>query len=511
MKNKILIPFFIFVASAAFANNLQITGVAVNQTTQLVTFTLSWDNSWNVAAAPNNWDAAWVFITWRRCSDGDATPFTHGTLSATTSDHSYTNLQAMTSVTGGAVTQSVPQGGVLDFTDGLMLAPAIVEMGSISSSVSMKDTNQPPLGTNVTVSVFAIEMVYIPQGNFTAGDGTGAATSQYSIMGSNALNATGINITTANETGPTTFYFNNESAPGNVQTVTAVPAAFPKGQYGFYCMKYEISEGQYTAFLNNLGYISAPAGARYPGNYTANRNQLNGGVPPYTTNRQDRAQNWLSWADVSAYLDWACLRPMTELEYEKACRGIAAPVLGDYAWGNTVISTGLALTFSGAGVENGTETVTAGNCIYGGAAPTFTNGDAGQGPSRCGIFATAASTRVTAGASYYGVMDMTGNVREAVVAIAADASGAASEPGTTNTFNRSWGDGAIDPVTGNHNVATWPGALIADANTAITNYVGHKGGAWNNAIAQLTISERWYVYNAPVISRQSYNGGRGVR
>ena len=46
----------------------------------------------------------------------------------------------------------------------------------------------------------------------------------------------------------------------------------------------------------------------------------------------------LSWPDLCAYADWAALRPMTELEYEKACRGPNNPVLGEYAWGNTSIS-----------------------------------------------------------------------------------------------------------------------------------------------------------------------------
>jgi formylglycine-generating enzyme required for sulfatase activity len=195
---------------------------------------------------------------------------------------------------------------------------------------------------------------------------------------------------------------------------------------------------------------------------------------------------------------------MTELEYEKACRGLSAAVTGEYAWGNTTISAGT--TFTGA--ENGTEAFTSGRAVYGGGA--FTNGDGGTGPARAGIFATASSTRQTAGATYYGVMDMTGNIRECVVALMGDAV-ANPTTGTNNTFTRTWGDGSIDAATGNHNVAGWPAAGVAVAATNVTNPVGHKGGAWNNGIAQLTVSERYYIFFAPVISRQSYNGGRGVR
>ena len=204
---------------------------------------------------------------------------------------------------------------------------------------------------------------------------------------------------------------------------------------------------------------------------------------------------------------------MTELEFEKASRGPSASVMGEYAWGSTVISTGVALIFGGAATENGTETTTAGNCVYGNAAATFSNGDAGTGPGRAGLFATASSTRVTAGASYYGVMELSGNLREVVVALAADVPGAGGS-GVSNVFTRAWGDGVIS-AAGIHqaagSTANWPASAVAVIQPSVTNLIGHRGGAWNNAIAQITISDRFYVYNSPVISRQSYNGGRGVR
>ena len=44
--------------------------------------------------------------------------------------------------------------------------------------------------------------------------------------------------------------------------------------------------------------------------------------------------NYMTWTDLLAYLDWSCLRPMTEFEYEKICRGPVYPVANEYAWGN---------------------------------------------------------------------------------------------------------------------------------------------------------------------------------
>ena len=42
----------------------------------------------------------------------------------------------------------------------------------------------------------------------------------------------------------------------------------------------------------------------------------------------------MNWQDLTSYLDWSGLRPMTEFEYEKACRGTLNPVAYEYPWGN---------------------------------------------------------------------------------------------------------------------------------------------------------------------------------
>ncbi len=73
-------------------------------------------------------------------------------------------------------------------------------------------------------------------------------------------------------------------------------------------------------------------------------NVINYGTGRYNINSSfqaevpDRACNRVLWHDGATYADWAGLRPMTELECEKACRGPVYPVTGEYAWGNTTFS-----------------------------------------------------------------------------------------------------------------------------------------------------------------------------
>ena len=502
-KAKLFLTLSILLLSGnLFTNNLQITGISVNQTAKTVSFSVSWDNSWNIAGTgvPNNWDAVWIFVKYKDCNATSAIPFTHGSLSNVLANHTIpATLEAMTSVnwngTSG-ITESVAQGATLDFTDGIMLRPKVTGTGTLAAStVVLNIPALPGVGTNLSVNVFGIEMVYVPQGDFTIGDGSGVTAAVNSFLGSNVLNSASMTVTGAFETGASTFYMNNEPV-GSVLTVNNVPAAFPKGNYGFYMTKYEITEGQYMEFLNTLG--TAQQTTRAPGSFGTNRNQLQQAVLPYSTTRPDRAQNFLGWADVTAYLDWACLRPGSETEFEKACRGNGS-TLGEYAWGNLVIAPGT--TFAGAATENGTETFIAGNCTYGNG--TYTNGDGATGPARVGIYATSSSTRQTAGASYFGIMDMSGNVMEYYVGI--------HSTGANNLLTRTWGDGTLD-AAGQQNVGGWPAYNVATANASAANFIGLRGGAYSNAVAQLQVSDRNYMYvNPNQAGRAAANGGRGIR
>jgi len=106
-----------------------------------------------------------------------------------------------------------------------------------------------------------------------------------------------------------------------------IPASFPNGYAAFYCMKYPITCVQYAAFLNTLP--AAQAESRYPGPPW----KRSGEPPNCTYSAEERGSrnrgpgaHGLSWADGAAFGAWAGLRPMTELEIEKALRGPRQPV-----------------------------------------------------------------------------------------------------------------------------------------------------------------------------------------
>lgn len=488
-KTSLLISFIFVTVINAIGNNLQISGITVNQSTKIVSFTVSWENSWRVTSAPSNWDAVWVFVKFKACSASSATAFTHGVLTSITADHSLTGVEAMSSVNwngSSGITESAVQGTTLDFTDGIMLRRNSLGSGSYSSNVSLKISNLPASGIDITTKVYGIEMVYVPKSDFYIGDG---ASTSYRFGSTNvATTSTPVLITSAYETAPSTF-----------SCVTSVgvniPAAWPKGNYGFYLMKYEITQGAYMEFLNSI--TTTAAAAKYPGNYNSWRNVLYGASGNYSTMRPDRAQNSLNWNDVSAFLDWACLRPITETEYEKACRGTNNAVGNEYAWGNLTLNA--ATTFSGG--EDGTETFTGGNCNY--SWGTFIGGDAGNGPCRVGIFATNSSDRTSAGAGYYGAMELSGNVWETVI-------GLSTATPTANIFTRTWGDGTVDATTGSHNTSTWPIATYA-GGASYGNIVGARGGDCYSASSYLIVSDRYYIINNAPTTRDYRTGGRGGR
>ena len=400
-------------APASRANNVTVTNVSLvsvntNAGTLQIKFDLAWENSWRVSAPPGNWDAAWVFAKyqaadgiWRQCG-----------LNVNNTDH------------------TVPAGATLNvgLTGTKGVGAFIYRSATGAGSVSWPNCrllwNYGADGVRnsdmVSVDVSAIEMVYVPTGAFYAGDG---ASSNRFHLGSNPSApfyvGGGGSITLSDAVGAGYLWALGLTTSLRGSTVTA-----PSGYTAFYCMKYECSQGQLVAFLNKtLRSFAAP--------WRSTRMSISGTPPLATTTTPDRAV--LSTDEQTlAYLDWAALRPMTDLEYEKACRGPLPAFGSELAWGTALRAL---LTYALASDGTSSERVTAnydthfGNTwdtatIYGSSPTTLPNISGttfptAYGPCRVGMFSLqsysgTATARVQSGATYWGILDMSGNVGEPV-------------------------------------------------------------------------------------------------
>ncbi len=479
-----------------YSNNLVISGGTRNvpYTLNTVTFTLTWDNSWDVAGLPANHDAIWTFLKYREC--GQSGEWNHALLSTTMTDHTF----------GAAVTYAKPilttdkWGSAGANNTGVLIKRSSIGTGTTTASVTLKivgASNAVVLDPTkeFDISIFGIEMVQVAAGNAYAGDGNGSTYNFSEMTSTNPVNfSTEATISVRNYAGA---YSVN------------VPAQFPKGYNEFYCMKYEITQGQYADFLNNIGAL---AGSRYPNVALANMfNMINnsgtytatvGGVGDCT----DRACNFLSANDVLTYLDWAALRPMTEFEYEKACRGASGYQMNDYAWAGTAASIVECKNVSG--ITSGVEVCSDlnANCNYNSVNTIIGAGGSGfgagtQGPVGVGIFARdATQTRATTGATYGGIMEMSGNVSE----LAIQPYTTNNYPGTPSPYTGMWGDGQIS-AAGLYNVLNWP---------LNGTYISRRGGGFLTTQNECTISFRTPGNNVDLtdyVARYSSSGGRGVR
>jgi hypothetical protein len=105
-----------------------------------------------------------------------------------------------------------------------------------------------------------------------------------------------------------------------------IPAAFPNGFAAFYCMKFpHLTQSLYADFLNTLTVEQAKK--RWYVEGQGREIQRTGTAPgyTYTATSPDVRTAWLSWEDHAMVAAWAGLRPLTELEFEKAVRGLDAP------------------------------------------------------------------------------------------------------------------------------------------------------------------------------------------
>lgn len=461
MKKLILLLGLFIFTSTLSANNIQITNVStVNQNVAqgytYVNFTVTWDNSWRDAG---NWDAAWIFVKYRV---GGGT-WQHAALGNLDADH----------IAPSGATINAPTS---DYGKGVFIYRSTEGSGTNNfQNVQLKwRYNQNNLGPDfyVDIKVFGIEMVSIPSGSFYVGDlftsdstgqfCDGVTQNPYSISSENAVTLGGGQ---AGSIGNGNFDFDDFS---NISS-KSLPAAYPKGFRSFYCMKYELTQEQYADFLNtltrtqqtnrisNAGLLYQPNpvnryvmsgsstpdlrnGIKCPIHIDTNRMSTplpvnffcdlnNNDIPNENGDGQNKACNLLSYNDGTAYADWAGLRPMSEFEFEKICRGPVYPVRAEFAWGSAEYAEVPTIINYGRNDEGPS----------GGNFPIYN-----QIPIRVGSCANSNSTRYSSGSSYWGVMDMTTNLLELVINVSNN---------EARNFTNTFGDGNIGIQ---HNVLTWP-------------------------------------------------------
>lgn len=478
-----LIGFMLGLTFQSNANNLSIGTPAVVGSN--IQFTVSWDNSWFTTLGSNNYDAVWIFVKRQTCTDN---LWLHAPLSTNSADHS---------VTGGLVQVDAVADGM-----GVYIRRNAVGAGAIPTA-TVTLALQTAANTIDNFQIHGIEMVFVPQGSFLIGN---AGNCQFSNITIDATaENSGLNATAFNAPCGAPNYF------------TSVPAAFPMGFNAFYAMKYEISQDQYAAFLNTLTYtqqavrmaVSPNSAIGTPVMGATNRNGLRIQTPGVVSNvpavvgcdlnangvfgenadGQNVACGWLSWQDMIAYLDWSAMRPMTEFEFEKLCRGTEPYFPGtEYAWGTPSLIQATSAALTNAGTPSETSTASGpGLCAYGLNNPT-------AGPLRSG-FAAALTTRAQAGAGFYGNMELSGNVWEQCI-------GGTSNNTQAASFTAASGNGNI-LSSGFADVAGWP--FTAGPNTGTC----YRGGGFLDGTTSLQIGDR--AGRNTLVGRVSNVGGRGVR
>ncbi len=499
---QIFLPVLLLLCTIAGvkANNIRVEGktrvTGFTGDTAVIEVTLRWDNSWR---DDFNWDAAWVFFKYKK--RGLENPWQHAYLSS--SGH-LLNVSAGNEGGGYAYMVGANAGKV----NGLYVMRNGISEGNVSVRLQ---ANWPLNGTGLTsadfgdvlngiyVAVHAIEMVYVPYGAYYLGD---ASSYKSFAVGDTAA------VIIDSESALTL------SAKNGMPNVSLL-ASYPKGYAGFYVMKYETSQEQYVEFLNFLtldqqkarvannnfatmkrgdyvfGDITQPScrnGIVFIEQRKANTpvvfgNNLNPNNDLFSTDDgQTLACNYMSIEDMIAYCSWSGLRPMSELEYEKACRRFypQIPDKGEYAWntnnGVNRLSSLNDLNFRGDEREQALSYL---KNVNSGTTNSI------NGPVRCGLFATSATNQTQAGATYWAVMEMSGNLKELCANV--------------NYSNLDGGSCG----TGVYNANLW--------DKTATKY-GVRGGGFSSPDSLLHTSDRTEAMNyfTSIAQRDSTVGFRGV-
>ncbi len=523
--------FCFFSATPVWANNLTISNVHLtarnpSAKTAVVQFDIGWENSWRNTT---NYDAAWVFIKAQNSSTWYHAVLKSAGLNPPGTDPG-SNKDLDIWVPGdriGAMIYRAPGNTGAGGVSSTSVQLTIDYNSSVSGQLAVADN------ATIQVKVFGIEMVYIPQAAFYIGDGDGVNFSTDAFVTTGA-NKTAVlitaNIATNVIANPGTLDDSNlKSGGGGVEIKgaqgignTSSPSyvdnvLFPTGYLPFYIMKYEMSQAQYRDFLNTLtstqrtrrtatmtsGQYVMPTGTSVVSRQSLKSNGTLVGCDYNANGVLDEAEdgcaiamNYLDWTDTAAYADWAGLRPLTELEWEKAARGTLSQSPSEFPWGNNTYNNVSAASALYPGTDNE-------------SPPNVLNGQeslySGTGPWRVGFQATSTTNRLQSAASYYGVLNMGGNLEERVV-----------------TLGHSWGrqfmgthgDGVLTTTASYEGNATnwdWPGnypnAQYSYGVTGSTHGWGFRGTYFAGSISQARTSDRKTVSN-PSVTRANEAGAR---
>jgi len=438
MKKKILLALLItfsfqLMASELVITNFSFSGSPRDTVTPKLTayFTVTWNNAWK---NDKNNDAVWIFFKVRHQNE--------------TRNH----RAAMVKLAGHKMIYNFQRNGiepvfyVPPHRAGVLISLSAKYRGSVSWRLKIELDAQVrgiDYANIVFGDVFGVEMVQVPQGSFYIGESDTLIQNRESAFfdlttkGRILVNSEK-SISVGSEKG--SIYYNNKNVPEfRGDRMGPVPDSFPKGFHSFYVMKYELSQGNYVSFLNTLGNQSSFFRSNLGGKeYYKGR----GGIKRvdgmylegvYMTDYPERPANYISWDDGCAFADWAGLRPMTELEFEKAARGPANVLPGDYPWGSS--SSEMVSRYYDR----------EGNLV-------FEKGIAEKDLSD--------SNLEMYGASYFWVMDLGGSLWERVVTIGSNKG---------RSFKGTHGDGFVDQF-GNATNADWP--------TEVEGGLGYRGGGY---------------------------------
>ncbi|WP_338791935.1 SUMF1/EgtB/PvdO family nonheme iron enzyme [Bernardetia sp. MNP-M8] len=521
--------FLIHIPTNSFANNVKVENLYITEN-NFLECTIKWENSWffnkelttaseNSSSTQKNdfifKDGVWCFLKIR------------------TNDYIWKHIYLSENdifINQNTTQVSDTELETVEDKGGFFLSSIIQEekngVSQTSISIKLPDEIKNQFGV-YDIALYAVEMVWVDEGSFFVGDG---------VSSQNALRkATQTNDST--DIKPFLIHSENEILVGTDQgnlygnngkeefANSTIPTTFPKGYDGFWIMKYEINQNQYTDFLNTLTFkqqlnrtANSPesdvATSALITSSNALRNSIfikekgneNLNIPAIYEVREGkyRACNWLNAEDVAAFLDWAALRPITELEFEKAARGVTNPIKGEFSWGTPYIVDANTIQNDGTESETVSElanvTDSAGLATYNsGIEVNQLNGVLRNGFSAKGSdFSTSNfELRLQAGASFWGVMELSGNVWEYCVKI--------NHANSLNFQRNQVGNGFLDE-NGNADFLSF---------NVIDGFIV-RGGAWDSVtyavgdFRDLSVSARYYA-TLKNQNRRGTTGGRGGR